>query len=148
MHCTDVVVLEPYDERTAMITAQAILDIPCGTGAVRVLEQEPSGYRYFPRSMPGDGVDGTQWMICSSVGLLAVVSFGVPLGCHWIASEPFLCACRRPRNFGAIANRTVLIDISIDRLRRAAVGSILGTGTVEVPLLPTIGAGSGGWWTQ
>src|SRR4051812_35371453 len=74
--------------------------------------------------MPGAEVDRTQWMICSSVGLLVFVSFGVPLDCHWIASEPFLCARSHLGNFGVKAHPVALGDAGIDRLRRAAVGSI------------------------
>ena len=42
----------------------------------------------------------------------------------WVASNPFLSARARLRDFGVVADIAVLIDISIDRLRRAATAAV------------------------
>jgi hypothetical protein len=48
----------------------------------------------------------------SLVGLLVFVSFGVPLAGHWIASEPFLCACSHLGHFGVKAHPVALADVA------------------------------------
>ena len=58
------------------------------------------------------------------MGLLVVVSRGVPLDAHWIARDPFLDRSSHPRDFGVEADRAVLIDLGIDRLRWLAIAAV------------------------
>ena len=50
----------------------------------------------------------------SSVGMFVIGRFGVPLGCHWIASQPFLSARTWLRHLGVVANEPPLLLKSID----------------------------------
>ena len=74
------------------------------------------------------------------------MSWFVVAGGSWfrIAGDPFLDSLAGLRYLGDVADIAVLADVGVDRLRRTASG----TGTVEVPLLPTIDVGVGVDGTQ
>ena len=51
--------------------------------------------------------------------------FGIPLGCHWISSEPFLGRCSRSGDQGVKADcPTNILNISIDGLCWLAIAAV------------------------
>src|SRR5262249_46644723 len=55
---------------------------------------------------------------------IIVIGCGVPLGCHWIAGEPFLDGRARPRHFRVVADIALLVDVGLDLLHCAAISAI------------------------